>query len=49
MVQMQSYMNVADNSGARLVQVIKVLGGSHRYVDGVGVIVVVAVKSALPN
>jgi len=49
MVQMQSYLNVADNSGAKLAQVIKVLGGSHRYVAGVGDIVVVAVKAAIPN
>ena len=49
MVQMQSYLNVADNSGARTVQIIKVLGGSHRYVAGVGDVVVVAVKDALPN
>jgi len=49
MVQMQSYLNVADNSGAKRVQVIKVLGGSHRYVASVGDVVVVAVKNALPN
>ncbi|AEV29920.1 ribosomal protein L14, bacterial/organelle [Sphaerochaeta pleomorpha str. Grapes] len=49
MVQMQSYLNVADNSGAKKVQCIKVLGGSHRYVASVGDIIVVAVKNALPN
>ncbi len=49
MVQMQTYLNVADNSGAKRVQCIKVLGGSHRYVAGVGDIIVVAVKTALPN
>ncbi len=49
MVQMQTYLNVADNSGAKRVQCIKVLGGSHRYVAGVGDIIVVAVKDALPN
>lgn len=49
MVQMQSYLNVADNSGARRVQCIKVLGGSKRHFAGVGDIVVVAVKDALPN
>ncbi len=49
MVQMQSYLNVADNSGAKRVQVIKVLGGTHRYTAGVGDIVVVAVKNALAN
>ena len=49
MVQMQTYLNVADNSGAKRVQCIKVLGGSHRYVASVGDIIVVAVKDALPN
>ena len=49
MVQMQSYMNVADNSGAKTVQVIKVLGGTHRYTAGVGDVVTVSVRSALPN
>ncbi|PKL14473.1 MAG: 50S ribosomal protein L14 [Spirochaetae bacterium HGW-Spirochaetae-8] len=49
MVQMQTYLNVADNSGAKRVQCIKVLGGSHRMVAGVGDIIVVAVKDALPN
>jgi len=49
MVQMQSYLNVADNSGAKRVQCIKVLGGSKRVIAGVGDIIVVAVKDALPN
>ena len=49
MVQMQSYLNVADNSGAKRVQCIKVLGGSKRIIAGVGDIIVVAVKDALPN
>ncbi len=49
MIQMQSYMNVADNSGAKRVQCIKVLGGSKRKTAGIGDIVVVAVKDALPN
>jgi large subunit ribosomal protein L14 len=49
MIQMQSYMNVADNSGAKRVQTIKVLGGSHRRYAGIGDIVVVTVKDALPN
>ena len=49
MVQMQTYLNVADNSGAKRVQCIKVLGGSHRYVASIGDIIVVAVKDALPN
>lgn len=49
MVQMQTYLNVADNSGAKRVQCIKVLGGSKRNIAGVGDIIVVAVKDALPN
>lgn len=48
MLQMQSYMNVADNSGAKEVQVVKVLGGSQKRYARVGDIVVVAVKSATP-
>ena len=49
MVQMQSYLNVADNSGAKRVQCIKVLGGSGRKTASVGDLIVVAVKDALPN
>jgi len=49
MVQMQTYLNVADNSGAKTVQCIKVLGGSKRKFASVGDIIVVAVKDALPN
>ncbi len=49
MIQMQSYLNVADNSGAKRVQCIKVLGGSKRTQAGVGDVIVVAVKDALPN
>lgn len=49
MVQMQSFLNVADNSGAKLVQCIKVLGGSKRKTAGIGDTIVVAVKDALPN
>ena len=49
MIQMRSYLNVADNSGAKRVQCIKVLGGSRRKNASVGDIVVVAVKDALPN
>ena len=49
MVQMQSYLNVADNSGAKRVQCVKVLGGSKRRTAGIGDIIVVAVKVALPN
>lgn len=49
MIQMQSFLNVADNSGAKIVQCIKVLGGSKRKYAGVGDIIVVAVKDAIPN
>ena len=49
MVQMMSYLNVADNSGAKRVQCIKVLGGSKRKTAGVGDVISVAVKDALPN
>lgn len=49
MIQMQTYLNVADNSGAKKVQCIKVLGGSKRKVASIGDIIVVAVKDALPN
>jgi large subunit ribosomal protein L14 len=49
MIQMQSYLNVADNSGAKRVQCIKVLGGSKKKSAGIGDIIVVAVKDALPN
>jgi large subunit ribosomal protein L14 len=49
MVQMNSFLNVADNSGAKRVQCIKVLGGSKRRTAGIGDVIVVAVKDALPN
>jgi large subunit ribosomal protein L14 len=49
MIQVESYLNVADNSGAKVVQCIKVLGGSKRKYAGIGDIVVVAVKDALPT
>jgi large subunit ribosomal protein L14 len=49
MIQMQSRMAVADNSGAREVQCIKVLGGSHRRTANIGDIVVVSVKEAIPR
>ena len=49
MIQMQSNLVVADNSGAKMVQVIKVLGGTHRRYAGIGDIVVVAVKEAIPT
>ncbi len=46
---MQSNLSVADNSGARRVQCIKVLGGSKRRYAGVGDIIKVSVKEAIPN
>jgi large subunit ribosomal protein L14 len=49
MIQMQSHLDVADNSGARRVQCIKVLGGSKRKYASVGDVIVVAVKEAIPN
>ena len=49
MIQMQSNLDIADNSGARRVQCIKVLGGSKRKVAGVGDVIVVAVKEAIPR
>ncbi len=49
MIQMQSNMDVADNSGARRVQCIKVLGGSKRRTANIGDIVVVSVKDAIPR
>ena len=49
MIQQQSYLNVADNSGAKRVQCIKVLGGTRRRTAAVGDLIVVAVKDALPN
>ena len=49
MIQMQSRLEVADNSGARRVQCIKVLGGSKRMHASVGDIIVVSVKDAIPR
>ncbi len=49
MIQMQSRLRVADNSGAREVQCLKVLGGSKRRYAAIGDIIVVSVKDALPN
>ena len=49
MIQMQSRLEVADNSGAKTVKCIKVLGGSKRVTAGIGDLVVVAVQSALPG
>jgi len=49
MIQMQTNLSVADNSGARRVQCIKVLGGSKRRTAGVGDVIVVTVKEAIPR
>ena len=49
MIQMQTRLGVADNSGARSVQCIKVLGGSHRRYAGIGDVVKVTVKDAIPR
>ena len=49
MIQTESYLEVADNSGARRVMCIKVLGGSHRRYASVGDIIVVSVKEAIPR
>jgi len=49
MIQMQTNLEVADNSGARRVQCIKVLGGSKRKYAGVGDVIVVSVKEAIPR
>jgi large subunit ribosomal protein L14 len=49
MIQMQTNLDVADNSGARRVQCIKVLGGSKRMTAGIGDIIVVSVKEAIPR
>lgn len=49
MIQMQSVLNVADNSGAREVMCIKVLGGSKRSFAGIGDVIVVSVKDAIPR
>ena len=49
MIQMQTNLDVADNSGARRVQCIKVLGGSHRRTAGIGDVIVVSVKDAIPR
>ena len=49
MIQMQSKLFVADNSGARTIQCIKVLGGSKRRSASIGDIIVVSIKDALPR
>ncbi len=49
MIQMQSILEVADNSGASKVMCIKVLGGSHRRYAGIGDVIRVSIKDALPR
>jgi large subunit ribosomal protein L14 len=49
MIQMQSSLDAADNSGARRLMCIKVLGGSHRRYAGIGDVIKVAVKDAIPR
>lgn len=49
MIQMQSSLEVADNSGAKRVECIKVLGGSHRRYAGIGDIIKVTIKEAAPR
>ena len=49
MIQMQTFLDVADNTGAKQVQCIKVLGGTHRRYASLGDIVVASVKKAIPG
>jgi large subunit ribosomal protein L14 len=49
MVQMKTVLNAADNSGARKIQCIKVLGGTRRRYATVGDVIVVAIREAIPN
>lgn len=49
MIQQESYLNVADNSGAKKLLCIRVIGGGNRTYGGVGDIVVATVKDAIPN
>ena len=49
MIQPQTYLNVADNSGARKLMCIRVLGGGNRRYAGVGDVIVAVVKDAIPN
>src|SRR5580692_6435187 len=49
MIQMQSNLDVADNSGAKRVECIKVLGGSKRKTASVGDVIVVSIKDAIPR
>jgi len=49
MIQMQSSLEAADNSGAKRVECIKVLGGSHRRYAGIGDVIKVTIKEAVPR
>jgi large subunit ribosomal protein L14 len=49
MIQMESILDVADNSGAKVIQCIKVLGGSRRRYAGLGDVIVVSIRDALPG
>ena len=49
MVQMQSYLKVADNTGAKEIMCIRVLGGSRKRYAGIGDVIVASVKKAAPN
>jgi len=49
MIQMQSMLDAADNSGARRMMCIKVLGGSHRRYAGIGDVIKVTIKEAIPR
>jgi large subunit ribosomal protein L14 len=49
MIQVETRLNAADNSGAKILYCIKVLGGSRRRYAGIGDIIVVSVKEAIPN
>ncbi len=49
MIQVESYLDVADNSGARKLRCIKVLGGSKRRYASIGDVIVVSIREAMPN
>ncbi|QMU99261.1 50S ribosomal protein L14 [Borrelia sp. A-FGy1] len=49
MVQMQTYLTIADNTGGKIAQCIKVIGGSKKRYARVGDIIVIAIKQAIPN
>lgn len=49
MIQMLTKLNVADNSGAKQVRCVKVLGGSHKMVANIGDVIVVSIRDAIPS